>query len=348
MATIGELRDNKIIIKKSKDIGKLYNKSRFGETTPGNRLELDLLEGVFLIDEGKIRVFRNNQEVYFDDLVKTAASHTSRFEIRYLIFRDLRKRGHIIRICDEEDDFDFYISNKRGEKQYGVTAFSERDLISINTIKALADNADNQNLLLWFAIVDEEGDITYYDIALSNIQGPSSEHKFFKTIGTLLEDRVIVFDKERAERLLKKEFYGKPFGDGLQLSLVETTYLIQRGVLEIQDADGNSISPEKFRAFVKKTQPDIDSRIKVFSDLKNRGLIVKTGFKFGAHFRAYAKKPDETHAEYLVHVVEHDFQRIWAEISRAVRLAHAVNKKILFAKVKEPHIDYIKFGRVRP
>ena len=89
-------------------------------------------------------------------------------------------------------------------------------------------------------------------------------------------------------------------------------------------------------------------RFTVFSDLKRRGLIVKTGFKFGAHFRAYTKKPDDIHAEFLIHVIEYNFSSIWAEISRAVRLAHSVNKEIIFARVYDHEIDYIKLGRLRP
>ena len=93
---------------------------------------------------------------------------------------------------------------------------------------------------------------------------------------------------------------------------------------------------------------DIELILTVFKDLKKRGLIVKTGFKFGAHFRAYTKKPEETHAEYLIHVVNKKYKVLWAEISRAVRLAHSVNKEIIFAKVEGKKIDYIKFGRLRP
>jgi len=89
-------------------------------------------------------------------------------------------------------------------------------------------------------------------------------------------------------------------------------------------------------------------RLAVFEDLKKRGLIVKTGFKFGSHFRAYTKSPDETHAEFLIHVVEKDFKSIWEEISRAVRLAHSVNKEICLAQLSKTNIDYISFGRLRP
>jgi tRNA-intron endonuclease len=99
---------------------------------------------------------------------------------------------------------------------------------------------------------------------------------------------------------------------------------------------------------MQELQPDIEQRLTVFKDLKQRGLLVKTGFKFGAHFRAYTTQPDKTHAEYLIHVVGKGFRSIWTEISRAVRLAHSVNKEFVFARVDGSTIDYIKLGRLRP
>ena len=99
---------------------------------------------------------------------------------------------------------------------------------------------------------------------------------------------------------------------------------------------------------IKKTQPDIEGRLIVYKDLKKNGLLVKTGFKFGAHFRAYTEKPNITHAEYLVHVIPKDFESIWAEMSRAVRLAHSVNKEIVFASIEDNDVKYIRFGRLRP
>jgi tRNA-intron endonuclease len=112
--------------------------------------------------------------------------------------------------------------------------------------------------------------------------------------------------------------------------------------------ESKSISYSKFFKIAKKTQPDIDLRIFVYQDLKKRGLIVKTGFKFGSHFRVYTRNPDEIHAEYLVQVVKNEYEEVWSEISRAVRLAHSVNKEFIFAKINENKIDYIRFGRLRP
>jgi len=352
--TSGEIVDNKIIVKKPKDVGRLYNKSRFGKTITENKLVLDLIEGVFLLDEEKLRLFHDGEEIYLQDLVKISAGQIPQFEIKYLIFRNLRKRGYSVKINKENKDYDFCLIKKEDnfeerESLCFITAFSERDIITINKIKRLIRTAISINGDLWFAIVDEEGDITYYDVSMLDVRGNISEYKFSKTTGILLENRTVIFDNKMAEKLLEKEFYGKPFGKGLQLSMVETLYLLEKEIVDIQDVfERKNFSPKQFKNLIRKTQPDIDLRFTVFTDLKKRGLIVKTGFKFGVHFRAYTKKPDETHAEYLIHVVDKNFKSTWAEISRAVRLAHSVNKEIFFARVGNSKIDYIKLGRLRP
>jgi len=319
MQMTGELIGSKIIVKKPKDVGRLYNKSHFGKTITDNQLELNLLEGVFLLGDKKIKIYSKKNEVSFRDLIKLAAEKIPGFESKYLVFRDLRYRGYAVNLFD-----------------VGKT------IKSINFTKE--KNGD-----LWFAIVDEEGDITYYDVSLVDLRGDIKRHKFSRDTGILLENRVIIFNEKLSKALLDKEFFGKPYGNGLQLSLVESLYLLEKGVIDIREkAIGGKLSLKRFKEIVSKSQPDINERLFVYKDLKKRGLIVKTGFKFGVHFRAYTKKPDITHAEYLVHVVEKKFKSVWAEISRAVRLAHSVNKEIAFARLDSKKIDYIRLGRLRP
>ena len=186
-------------------------------------------------------------------------------------------------------------------------------------------------------------------ISISNIKGKISEGRYKKITGKILENRIIIFDKKNSNLLFNEEFYGKPFGTGLQLSMVEALYLIKKNILKITNIDDNKIlSFSQFKKFVSEIQPDINLRFAVFTDLKKRGLIVKTGFKFGSHFRAYRKDPFKSHAEYLINVVDKTFISNWAETSRAVRLAHSVNKEILFAIVNKNNIEYLKFGRLRP
>ena len=82
----------------------------------------------------------------------------------------------------------------------------------------------------------------------------------------------------------------------------------------------------------------------VYNDLVKRGLIVKTGFKYGSNFRAYRKSMEE-HAEYLIYVVEGPEE--WYKISRAVRVAQGVRKLMIFAGFIEGRIRYVYVSRLR-
>ena len=351
MEIFGELVDNHILVKKQKYSGKLFSRSNFGKIVNKNTIKLDLLEGVFLLGENKIRIFKNKVEVDFQSLVGLATKEISEFEIKYLIYKDLRNRGLFVRLCDDKEKTTFYLTKifeDKSEQQYFVLAFSERDILDLQITSGLIEHISKKNAELWFAIVDEEGDITYYSVSFLDMKGFISERKHPVGRGILLKNRIILFDRRLAKSLFEKEFYGKFFGSGLQLSLVEGLYLLDKNIISISLKKDKVLDKKECKKIILKLQPDIKSRLIVFSDLKKRGLIVKTGFKFGVHFRAYTRQPDETHAEYLVHVVDWDFCSIWAELSRAVRLAHSVNKEIVFACVDGKNIKYIKFGRLRP
>ncbi len=101
----------------------------------------------------------------------------------------------------------------------------------------------------------------------------------------LKEDRIIVDDEKAASRLLQKAF-GKKAGNGgrLELSLVEGLYLIDRGSITVTDGEREVTTDDIIKI---ATEEDFQLKFKVYADLRERGHIVKTGFKFGAHFTVY-------------------------------------------------------------
>ncbi len=155
-------------------------------------------------------------------------------------------------------------------------------------------------------------------------------------------------DPEEAEALHGLEYFGKMVDSSLQLSLLETAHLVQRGLIEVADGrTGRKVSPARVLARAREAQPDFPLRFAVYEDLKARGMVVKTGFKYGAHFRVYAGDPETHHAKYLVHSLPGGHEGMWPEVSRAVRVAHGVRKDLVFGEVGE-RVQYVKFRRVRP
>ena len=82
---------------------------------------------------------------------------------------------------------------------------------------------------------------------------------------------------------------------------------------------------------------------RIFTDLVHRKFIVKTGFKYGSAFRTY-EIDLEHHAECLVSDLTEPEE--WYRISRAVRVSHAVRKKMVFSNLSEEKVRYVAVERL--
>jgi tRNA-intron endonuclease len=203
---------------------------------------------------------------------------------------------------------------------------------------------------LLLAIVDEESDVTYYEVRRAHPKGKVGALDLTMEVhGTLMADRVIVTDKEEAGALHGGHYFGKAIGPTLQLSLIEAAFLVEIGALKLKDAKTNRlVTLPALKKRTRAIQPDFDLRLDAFKDMKAKGLVVKTGFKYGSHFRAYEGDPGKQHARYLVHAVPKGYTAMWPEVSRAVRLAHGVKKEILLGRIAEKEVEYVSLSRYRP
>ena len=166
--------------------------------------------------------------------------------------------------------------------------------------------------------------------------------------GELTHDKVIIKDEAQAQRLAQRGF-GSLKDGVLELSLLEALFLVERGTLEVV-SKGKKIIRE---SIVKRggDEADFARRYSVYKDLRERGFVVKTGFKFGAHFRVYERGGfgQDGHSAILVHVVPEDTNLSFPELSRAVRLTQSVKKRLLFAVVDhEGDITYFHIERIVP
>jgi tRNA-intron endonuclease len=168
----------------------------------------------------------------------------------------------------------------------------------------------------------------------------------------LRKGKVMVWDEAQANQLYQKSFYGKPLSGGkLQLAPVEALYLLETGRITVTDENGESLSFKDLLAKFSEKDPEVQLKHIVYSDLRSRGYILKTGLKFGAHFRVYERGegPGEAHSKFLVHAIPEGIKLTPTELARAVRLAHSVRKKILWAIVDdEGDVTYYALTRERP
>lgn len=169
-----------------------------------------------------------------------------------------------------------------------------------------------------------------------------------KSLGILSGTKVIVGDNDLRSFLIDKGF-GEGDGRRHELSLVEALYLLENGKLEVVCGDKN-LDFESLLKVGSKAEKNFYAKYKVYADLRNRGLLVRTGFKFGCDFRVYERGGNikSSHSKYLVHVVAEEYMCSFPELARGIRLAENVNKTMVYAVVdEEGDITYYQMERIR-
>lgn len=344
--------DDIVEVRDQSEGSRLYTKGNYGYPRSGGGVDLDLVEATYLMESRRLEVNIGGEPMTYDQLFRHAATVVDGFDIKYLVFRDLRQRGFIAK-C-ETGDYDISVfprgktmSNSRPE--FMVRAVSERNAIDIATLIREATSTKDRKKKLLYGVVDEEGDLTYYIMSIRDPLGKVfPEPMASRPLGRLIRDRVFVFDRDDVEALRQYGFYGKAMVDAMQLSLIEACHLVAKGRLTVLDQDDEELDFDDLIGIGESMQDEFRIRYTVFADLRERGLVVKTGFKYGTHFRVYQSSPDETHARYLVHAVTDDGIRMWPEISRTVRLSGGVKKEILFGRVRKNATTYLEFKWFKP
>lgn len=163
----------------------------------------------------------------------------------------------------------------------------------------------------------------------------------------LLNDRVIVKD-ENAHNLYNKRYYGNLTDSGLELSFIEALFLLTKNKIEIYD-DDKLITKEDLTNIIR--QKHIFSHYLVYKDLRIRGYIIKTGFKYGSDFRIYERghAPGDGHSNFLVKILSEEQEIKVRDFSSYVRVAHGVRKTLLLAVVDDEYdITYYDIEWTKP
>jgi len=163
---------------------------------------------------------------------------------------------------------------------------------------------------------------------------------------------VMTENSNEARELYNQSRYGSLLQDGrVQLTLIETLYLLEKKKIKIVDRRNRIIKDESFLKKAQNIEPNYWIRYSVFKDLRNRGYIVKTALKFGADFRVYDRgvKPGEDHAKWIVFPVHEASTLTWYEFSAKNRVAHSTKKRLLLAIVdEESSVTYYEIAWKRP
>jgi tRNA-intron endonuclease len=138
----------------------------FGELKKA-RLFFTAYESFYLVEKQKIRVFasKTREELFLRDLVRRFSLGKPEIWIKYLVYRDLRDRGYIVRESDKNFDFDIY---GKGPLRRLISIVYEGGEASLRKLRRLLEISEAEKKELILAVVDRRTDIVYY--TLSSLQ----------------------------------------------------------------------------------------------------------------------------------------------------------------------------------
>jgi tRNA-intron lyase len=198
-----------------------------------------------------------------------------------------------------------------------------------------------------------------YESSSFNIDAFSFEGLFFPNdLITILDDGKV--GKELYERYWLGQFgtyKASHRGRISKLDIFETIFLLKHGQLRLSNSKLTEVEKE-----AKKRISFFHDMYLVYEDWRKRGYVIKTGFKFGTHFRLYfpgaspLKKEEKwVHSKHVIHVFPRKHKLLISEWARAIRVAHSVKKTFILAipgkktpiavNTKKPRLDFLLYHR---
>lgn len=164
-----EFIGDRLLAKDDPNSHPLYDQSRFGEPTTDKKIEYSLVEALHLLEKDKAIIYLKKKKLAKDAYIKKIAELESNFWTRYCVYNDLRKRGYIVKTALKFGaDFRVYDRGiKPGEDhaKWIVFPVKETDTMTWYDFSAKNRVAHSTRKRLLLGIVDEESDVTYYEIA---------------------------------------------------------------------------------------------------------------------------------------------------------------------------------------
>lgn len=173
----------------------------------------------------------------------------------------------------------------------------------------------------------------------------------------LIGTRLIVWKYGDGLALYRLGFFGKPVGipkpkpeqefkAPLMLDFMEALYLLDRKVIRVVDATtSRPVNRSMLRSVANKTYKQFDLGYSAYENLREKGLIVTPGIRFGSDFAIYEHGPGIDHAPFIVTVKRQEETMGPFEVVLAGRLATTVRKQFTIAvpRGKSRKVDYLVF-----
>lgn len=146
----------------------LFSQSRFGEQS-GEKIVYSMPEVLFLIENGKMELQDSKGKKLGEKQARSKFEKIDKkFETKYSVFRDMRKKGYIVKTALKFGaEFRVYAPGKFPGEEHAkwiLYPISETETLTWHDFTAKNRVAHSTNKTLLIGIVDEEEDVSYYEV----------------------------------------------------------------------------------------------------------------------------------------------------------------------------------------
>lgn len=147
----------------------LNTRGSYGALRSDERVQLSLFEALYLAEAKKLEILDGrNKPIPIVKLKKKASRLEKSFLVRYVVFKDLRKRGYVVKTALKFGaDFRVYDRGKKPGQAHAkwiAYAVRERDSLTWHEFSAKNRVAHSTKKNLLIAVVDDEGDVSYWEV----------------------------------------------------------------------------------------------------------------------------------------------------------------------------------------
>jgi len=163
--TNGILTQKGVIVTEQSSIDQLT--SRGYGTIEGKIFTLAFFEALYLQDKGLLETKDQNGTVIdFQSLLQCCKDQDENVWVNYLIYRDLRSRGYVVREGFGGIDFRIYDRGTYGKDAapYLILGMQEGQPLPINLLADALQKTQSQKKELILAVMNRRGEIVYYTV----------------------------------------------------------------------------------------------------------------------------------------------------------------------------------------
>jgi tRNA-intron endonuclease len=166
----GEVVDGRVIVSSKSSIDELARRGYgYKEEIDGvERYYLYMYEALYLLYTSKIIVKDKGRILTFDELVDEALKYDNSAWTKFLIYRDLRSRGYVVREgFGFNNDFRVYDRGDYSSKpaRYVVFALNEGREVKIDTLSSIVEQISTMGKEPIMAVIERRGEVIYYKVS---------------------------------------------------------------------------------------------------------------------------------------------------------------------------------------